>query len=181
MRIAICDDEINEANNIRFALMDAESRLEIDIFESGYAFLDSIKGGSQYDLVFMEIFLGNENGMDIVRAMQAISPDTQVIFSTISADHAVEAFEVNAIGYLVKPFNEADIVKAFAPYYTTTLLANSVTPSAVTLIFTVQALISSDSSSLDSLPLAFRYFTAMVARSMRHTGLVRPSSFRTAR
>lgn len=114
MRIAICDDEINEANNIRFALMDAESRLEIDIFESGYAFLDSIKGGSQYDLVFMEIFLGNENGMDIVRAMQAISPDTQVIFSTISADHAVEAFEVNAIDYLVKPFNEADIVKAFA-------------------------------------------------------------------
>ena len=110
MRIAICDDERNDANKIRFALLDVENRLEIDIFESGQDFLDSIKVGRQYDLVFMDIYMGDENGMEIVRAMQAISPDTQVIFSTISVDHAVEAFEVNAIGYLVKPYSEADIV-----------------------------------------------------------------------
>lgn len=114
LRIAICDDEINEANNIRFALMDIENRLEIDIFEKGQEFLDSIKGGRQYDLVFMDVYMGEENGMEIVRAMQTISPDIQVIFSTVSTDHAVEAFEVNAIGYLVKPYSETDIVKAFA-------------------------------------------------------------------
>ncbi|MGN1102004.1 MAG: LytR/AlgR family response regulator transcription factor [Huintestinicola sp.] len=114
MRIAICDNEINEANNIRFALMDIEKNLEIDIFESGVIFLDSIRGGRRYDLVFMDIYMGDENGLDIVREMQKISPDTQVIFSTVSTDHAVEAFEVNAIGYLVKPYSEADIVKAFA-------------------------------------------------------------------
>ena len=114
MRIAICDDERNDANKIRFALLDVENRLEIDIFESGQDFLDSIKVGRQYDLVFMDIYMGDENGMEIVRAMQAISPDTQVIFSTISVDHAVEAFEVNAIGYLVKPYSDADIVKVFA-------------------------------------------------------------------
>ena len=62
MRIAICDDEINEANNIRFALMDIENRLEIDIFEKGHEFLDSIKGGRQYDLVFMDVYMGEENG-----------------------------------------------------------------------------------------------------------------------
>ncbi|MGN0692526.1 MAG: LytR/AlgR family response regulator transcription factor [Oscillospiraceae bacterium] len=88
--------------------------LEIDIFESGVIFLDSIRGGRRYDLVFMDIYMGDENGLDIVREMQKISPDTQVIFSTVSTDHAVEAFEVNAIGYLVKPYSEADIVKAFA-------------------------------------------------------------------
>lgn len=114
MRIAICDDERNDANKIWFALKDVENRLEIDIFESGQDFLDSIKDGRQYDLVFMDIYMGDENGMDTVRAMQAISPDTQVIFSTTSVDHAVEAFEVNAIGYLVKPYSDADIVKVFA-------------------------------------------------------------------
>ncbi len=62
----------------------------------------------------MDIYLGDENGLDIVREMQMLSPDTQVIFSTVSTDHAVEAFGVNAIGYLVKPYSEADIVKAFA-------------------------------------------------------------------
>ena len=97
MRIAICDDERNDANIIRFALMDVESSLEIDLFESGQDFLDRTKGGRQYDLVFMDIYMGDENGMDTVLAMQTMSPDTQVIFSTISVDHAVEAFEVNAI------------------------------------------------------------------------------------
>lgn len=114
MRIAICDDDRNDANKIRYALLDVENRLEIDIFESGQDFLDSIKVGRQYDLVFMDIYMGDENGMDTVRAMQTISPDTQVIFSTTSVDHAVEAFEVNAIGYLVKPYSDADIVKVFA-------------------------------------------------------------------
>ncbi len=114
MRIAICDDDRNDANKIRYALLDVENRLEIDIFESGQDFLDSIKDGRQYDLVFMDIYMGDENGMDTVRAMQTISPDTQVIFSTTSVDHAVEAFEVNAIGYLVKPYSDADIVKVFA-------------------------------------------------------------------
>lgn len=114
MRIAICDDDRNDANKIRYALLDVENRLEIDIFESGQDFLDSIKDGRQYDLVFMDIYMGDENGMDTVRTMQTISPDTQVIFSTTSVDHAVEAFEVNAIGYLVKPYSDADIVKVFA-------------------------------------------------------------------
>ena len=114
MRIAICDDDRNDANKIRYALLDVENSLEIDIFESGQAFLDSIKDGRQYVLVFMDIYMGDENGMDIVRTMQTISPDTQVIFSTTSVDHAVEAFEVNAIGYLVKPYSDADIVKVFA-------------------------------------------------------------------
>ena len=114
MRIAICDDDRNDANKIRYALLDVENRLEIDIFESGQDFLDSIKDGRQYDLVFMDIYMGDENGMDTVRTMHTISPDTQVIFSTTSVDHAVEAFEVNAIGYLVKPYSDADIVKVFA-------------------------------------------------------------------
>lgn len=114
MRIAICDDEINEANNIRFALMDIENSLEIDVFEKGQEFLDSIEGCRIYDLVFMDVYMGDENGLDIVREMHKLSPDTQVIFSTVSTEHAVEAFEVNAIAYLVKPYSESDIVKAFA-------------------------------------------------------------------
>ena len=51
-------------------------------------------------------------------------------------------------------------------------------PSTVTVILTVQALISSLSSSWGSRPCALRYLVAMVAISIRLTGLVRPSSRR---
>ena len=114
VRIAICDNEINAANNIRFTLMDIEKNPKIDIFESGASFLESIRDGRKYDLVFTDTRIGDENGLDVIREMQKISPDTQVIFSTASTEHAVEAFGVNAIDYLVKPYSEADIVKAFA-------------------------------------------------------------------
>ena len=54
-------------------------------------------------------------------------------------------------------------------------------PSTSTFIFTVQAFISSDSSSLLSLPVFFRWRTARVAMSMRFMGLVRPRALRVSR
>ncbi len=55
-------------------------------------------------------------------------------------------------------------------------------PSTSALIFTVQALISSDSSRFFRMPFAFRYFAPMVPMSMRHTGFSsRPSSWRISR
>ena len=114
MRVAVCDDNAKDASSIRFALMGIAGTMEIDCFDSGRTFLGNVKSGAFYDLVFMDIYLGEENGMDIVRSMQEITPATQVIFSTTSTDHAVEAFDVNAAGYLVKPYSEADVVKVFA-------------------------------------------------------------------
>ena len=55
-------------------------------------------------------------------------------------------------------------------------------PSTSTVVRTVQALISSDSSRFLRIPLAFRYLAPMVPMSMRQTGLCsRPSSARMAR
>ena len=57
----------------------------------------------------------------------------------------------------------------------------SALPSTSTVIFTVQALISSDSSSLRSFPAFFKSLAAMVPMSMRFTGLVRRRLSRPAR
>ena len=55
-------------------------------------------------------------------------------------------------------------------------------PSTSTFTFTVQALISSDSSSPVRMPFAFSQRAPMVPMSMRHTGFSsRPSSWRMAR
>ena len=114
MRVAVCDDDKKDAGKIEFALLDIGGCLELDIFSDGKDFLEKVRAGALYDLVFMDIFIGEENGVDIVRNMQEISPSTQVIFSTVSREFAVEAFDVNAVGYLVKPYSEADILKVFA-------------------------------------------------------------------
>ena len=54
------------------------------------------------DLILLDIEMPNANGIDLYRSL---SQDTKVIFTTAYSEYAVDAFEVNAIDYLVKPFS----------------------------------------------------------------------------
>ena len=114
MLIAICDDCRDDAEKIRFALMDITQDLEMDIFSNGTELINSVKKGNKYSVLFQDVYLGEESGVEIVKTVKELSPDTQVIFVTSSQDHAIDAFRVQASDYLVKPCTEADIVKSFA-------------------------------------------------------------------
>lgn len=114
MLIGICDDTKTDAEKIRFALMDITDELEMVWFDTGEKLIKSVESGKFYSLIFQDIYLENENGMDIAQEVRKLSPETQVIFVTTSLDHAVDAFKVQAADYLVKPCEESDIVKAFA-------------------------------------------------------------------
>ncbi len=94
--------------------MDITDDLETIWFSTGVELINSIKNGSFYSLIFQDVYLENELGVDIAKKVKEYSPDTQIIFVTTSLDHAIDAFKVQAIDYLVKPCSEADIVKAFA-------------------------------------------------------------------
>ncbi|MBR6045452.1 MAG: response regulator transcription factor [Ruminococcus sp.] len=113
MLVAICDDSRTDAEMIRFSLMDITDELETVWFSTGKELIESIKSGAFYSLIFQDIYLENELGMDIAKEVRELSPDTQIIFVTTSLDYAIEAFKVQAIDYLVKPCSEADVVKAF--------------------------------------------------------------------
>ncbi len=54
------------------------------------------------DLVFLDINMPQKNGMDFSKS---ISQNTKIIFTTAYSEFAVNAFEVNALDYLVKPFS----------------------------------------------------------------------------
>ncbi|MFR2848226.1 MAG: LytR/AlgR family response regulator transcription factor [Hungatella hathewayi] len=54
-------------------------------------------------MVFMDIYLEQEDGMQVIRELRKTDKDCPVVFFTRSTDHAVEAFEVNAVHYLTKP------------------------------------------------------------------------------
>ena len=114
MRIAICDDTRSDAEKIRFSLMDITDELEMEYFPTGTELIESIKNGKSYSILFQDIYLKEESGIEIAQAVRELSPDTQIIFVTTSLDHAIDAFKVQAVDYLVKPCEESDIVKAFA-------------------------------------------------------------------
>ncbi len=111
MKIAICDDNLQDAEGLRDILTRTEGNDVIDLFRTGEEFLSAVRE-RKYDLVFMDIYLRDEDGITVVREMRKISPATDVVFATISDSHALAAFSVNAIHYLVKPYTEEDILEA---------------------------------------------------------------------
>lgn len=114
MLIAICDDNSVDAEKIRFSLMDITQDLEMKCFSTGTELIESVKSGNNYSVLFQDVYLEDESGIEVAKSVKELSPDTQVIFVTSSVDHAIDAFKVQATDYLVKPCSEADIIKAFA-------------------------------------------------------------------
>ena len=66
------------------------------------------------DVVFLDVEMPDVNGIDVVRTLQEeVSPDELPIFVFVTAysTYAIEAFNLDASDYLVKPFTDARIAR----------------------------------------------------------------------
>ena len=61
----------------------------------------------QPDVVFLDIQMPGLNGFEVARRMVQNQAPTHIIFVTAFDQHAIEAFEVNAVDYLLKPVDPA--------------------------------------------------------------------------
>ena len=102
IRALIVDDEQLARQRVRLLLGD-EPDVEV-IGESGDGFeaVDQIQA-TKPDLVFLDVQMPEMDGFEVLRRVpQALLP--VVIFTTAYDQHALRAFEVNALDYLLKPF-----------------------------------------------------------------------------
>ncbi len=56
-------------------------------------------------VVFMDIDLGGENGLECAKAMTEVDPKVKIVFATAHSEYMANAFEIYAFDYLVKPFD----------------------------------------------------------------------------
>lgn len=63
------------------------------------------------DVVFMDIGIKGENGVECARIMTDLAPKTKIVFATAHAEYMSDAFELYAFDYLVKPFDLARVEK----------------------------------------------------------------------
>jgi two-component system LytT family response regulator len=63
------------------------------------------------DLLFLDVTLPDGEGPDLLRAIPA-GERPLIVFLTARADHAVPAFELEAVDYLLKPVGEAELARA---------------------------------------------------------------------
>ena len=116
MKVLIVEDEPLAAERLVKLLGQYDGSLEIQ------ACLDSVKQAVDWfsqnkhtDLVFMDIELADGISFEIFKSVMVTAP---IIFTTAYDHYAVQAFKVNSLDYLLKPFDLSDISKAMEKYHT---------------------------------------------------------------
>lgn len=72
-------------------------------------------GAADYNLVFLDVQLRGGTGFDLV---PFVRPEARIIFVTAFDQHAVRAFEVNALDYLIKPVSPQRLAEALRRHST---------------------------------------------------------------
>ena len=113
-RIVVCDDNNTHRDLLKdmLAIYFSEIQEPIDIreYESGDALVAEAK--EEYlkmDLLFLDIHMEGIDGIETARQLRRIGWRIPIIFLTESPEYAVESYEVQAAGYLVKPYSEEQL------------------------------------------------------------------------
>jgi two-component system, LytTR family, response regulator len=112
IKTLIVDDEPLARDRVKRFLRE-ESDIQI-VGESGNG-AEAIKfiKAERPDLVFLDIQMPEKTGFDVVRSLDAKTVPT-VIFVTAYDQYALQAFDVHALDYLLKPFNRDRLHRAVA-------------------------------------------------------------------
>jgi two-component system LytT family response regulator len=104
LRVLIVDDEPLARQRIADMLQSHDDVTVVGEIDNGIAALDAIRERSP-DLVFLDVQMPGKTGLEVVREI-GVDAMPLTIFVTAYDRHALEAFEVAAVDYLVKPFDD---------------------------------------------------------------------------
>ena len=110
-RCLIVDDEAPARTELRFLLEafdDIQVVGEASNADEAAVLLDSL----DYDIVLLDIRMPGGTGLDLARRLRTREDPPAIVFTTAYPDHAVEAFDLAAADYLVKPFDEERLERA---------------------------------------------------------------------
>jgi two-component system LytT family response regulator len=104
LQAIIVDDEAPARDRVRDLLAGEPDIVIAAECASGREAIAAV-GTHRPDLLFLDIQMPKVNGFDVLRALPARQLPA-VIFTTAYDQHALEAFEVHALDYLLKPFKQ---------------------------------------------------------------------------
>lgn len=100
--ILIVDDETPARNRLRALLADLNHSAEVLEAKNGLEAI-AIAEKSAVNTVLLDIRMPEMDGLETARHLNKLSPAPAIIFTTAYDAHALQAFDLNAIDYLLKP------------------------------------------------------------------------------
>lgn len=111
VRVLIADDEPLARAGLRHLLQDIDWIRCVGEAADGPATVTAIER-LQPEVVLLDIGMPGCSGIDVLRQLPAPTP--RIVLTTAHAEHAVTAFELGALDYLLKPFGAARLDAALA-------------------------------------------------------------------
>lgn len=116
VRIGMCDDNEAELEGLKGLVASyARARglqFSIDSFQSGEDLLMATGRGAVFDILFLDVYMGLTNGVEIAREIRKSDAECRIIFATNSREHAIDGYGVHAIQYLLKPLTAENVLPA---------------------------------------------------------------------
>lgn len=109
MRIAVCDDCIEDALSLKNYL----EGQEVSIYSDAKSLLEDVeKNNKRYDLYLLDIFIEESmNGIELAERLRRVQEEAMICFVSTSDDFYREAYDLYAVQYLIKPVEKEKIRK----------------------------------------------------------------------
>lgn len=110
IKIAFCDDDMEVLHQMNELLDRYRGERNEDItyaaFQSPFELLTEIEKGIRPDILFLDVVMPGQNGMDVAKEIRQYDTNMKIIFLTSSPEFAVESYSVGAYFYQLKPIWE---------------------------------------------------------------------------
>ena len=109
LRVGICDDSQTDAAYVETFLsawaQERDLALHVETFPSAESFLFRYAEEKRFDLLLLDIEMGQLDGVTMAKEIRRDNQDVQIVFITGYSDYIAEGYEVAALHYLLKPVN----------------------------------------------------------------------------
>ncbi len=110
LRVILVDDEKLSLEQLEYIL---HKDSQIEIIGSYTCSLEALKQiqANEPDIVMLDIEMPQKSGIEVARKILDMQKDIFIVFITAYDEYAIEAFELEAVDYIVKPFSEKRVNK----------------------------------------------------------------------
>ena len=106
-KIAFCDDDISILQELQTLLdqycADRDEEINCAMFHSPLELLHAVEHGTRLDILFLDVMMPAENGIDAASEIRKFDKNVKIIFLTSSTEFAVQSYAVGAYFYQLKP------------------------------------------------------------------------------
>ena len=104
----IVEDELPAREELKYFLNQEKEIKLIAEFNNPLDTLNFLENNTA-DVIFLDINMPDMNGISLGKIITKMYPDMKIVFITAYKDYAVDAFEIKAFDYLLKPYSESRI------------------------------------------------------------------------